>query len=274
MIGELLFIIITRCMVICDFIKTNIDAFLSILTEKIMWSISKCQIYISRIRIPNFFKKNRMIVEFFNSENLCTEYLTFEITDTTANIQKVYSDHTRNVCKQTVIYDYWSTTRDNSFSVCDKSLIECAISNYIPKDFKFYIISNSQYNINCANYRIEMVWKGLDNIFLEPKEVSFIFSPILMEITYPDIEPIQFLLSTNKYNYFLVGNILNKHFFAYFFKKYYSDKVRNKSLDTYKLFVIDYNFKRFYYTEKDEFTITQDTQLKDGIETTKFNIFQ
>lgn len=229
-----------------------------------MWIISKIQIYASYIKnyVFDLLKNdtNTIRVDFIKSGKSYS-YLIFGLVsfDRPSKIKEVSWDHSEYVFNEQSIL-----LEDNH------SIVEKIISTNIPKDFEYYIISNN-YNIHC---RIETAWKGLNNLFEEPKEVSFMFTPILMEIIYTDIEPIQFRLTTNQYNYLIVGNVLDKLFFQYFFKKYYSDKVSNKALDTYQLFVIDYACKRHIYTEKDVFTITQTKEDNESEEVVKYHIFE
>ena len=258
MFGECLFLFLLSCVSLVEMVKT----FFFFLLENIMWVISKSQIYASHVQIYvlDLFKKNtnEIRVDFIKSgKSYAHLKLGLASLEWSSKIKNVSSDNMEYVFNEETIY-----------SVNNHSIVENVISENmkIPKDFEYYIISNS-YNTHC---RIETDWKGLDNLFEEPKEVSFMFSPILLEITYPDIEPIQFLLTTKQYNYLVVGNVLDKLFFQYFFQKYYSDKVSNKPLDTYQLLVLDYTCKRHIYTEKDIFTITQ--SIESG-EVVKYHIF-
>jgi hypothetical protein len=252
MFGECLFLFLLTCVSLVEMVKT----LFFFLLENIMWIISKSQIYASHVQsyIFDLFKNNtnEIRVDFIKSGKSYA-HLKFELVS--SKIKKVSSDHMEHVLNE-----------ESILSENNHLMVENIISTSIPKDFDYYILSTN-YNIH---YRIETVWKGLDNFFEEPKEVSFMFSPILLEITYPDIEPIQFLLTTKQYNYLVVGNVLDKLFFQYFFQKYYSDKVSNKALDTYQLLVLDYACKRHIYTEKDVFTITQ--TIESG-EVVKYNIF-
>lgn len=68
---------------------------------------------------------------------------------------------------------------------------------------------------------------------------------IMFEIIIND-EPISINLSTEKYNYLIIDNIIDKHFLKYFLKKYHHN-IYNKLNDTdtdlnsYKLKIIDHN---------------------------------
>lgn len=260
MFGECLFLFLMTCLCIVEMVKT----LFFFLLEKIMWIISKIQIYASHVQnyVLDLFKNNDndfIRVDFIKSGKIYA-HLKFGL-ESSSKIKKVSSDNMEYV------FNEESILSENNHLIVEKIISE---NMTIPKDFEYYIISNS-YN---THYRIELTWKGLDNLFEEPKEVSFMFSPILMEITYPDIEPIQFLLTTKQYNYLVVGNVLDKLFFQYFFQKYYSDKVSNKPLDTYQLLVLDYACKRHIYTEKDVFTITQTKESdKELGEVVKYHIF-
>jgi hypothetical protein len=258
MFGECLFLFLLTCVSLFEMVKS----FFFFLLENIMWIISKSQIYASHLQsyVLNLFKNNDndfIRVDFIKSGKSYA-HLKF-VLESSSKIKKVSWDHTEYVFNE-----------ESILSENNHTIVEKIISENIPKDFEYYIISNS-YN---THYRIELLWKGLNNLFEEYKEVSFMFSPILLEITYPDIEPIQFLLTTKQYNYLVVGNVLDKLFFQYFFQKYYSDKVSNKVLDTYQLLVIDYACKRHIYTEKDVFTITQTKESdKELGEIVKYHIF-
>ena len=258
MFGECLFLFLLTCVSLVEMVKT----FFFFILENIMWIISKSQIYASHVQsyVLDLFKNNtnEIRVDFIKSGKSYA-HLKFELVSANlpSKIKKVSSDHMEYV------------PFEGSILSENHSVVENIISENIPSDFEYYIISNN-YNTHC---RIETEWKGLDNLFKEPIEVSFMFSPILMEITYPDIEPIQFLLTTKQYNYLVVGNVLDKLFFQYFFQKYYSDKVSNKPLDTYQLLVLDYACKRHIYTEKDVFTITQTKEDNESGEGVKYHIF-
>lgn len=235
------------------------------LIDNIMWIISKSQIYASHVQsyILDLFKNNTNVirVDFVKSGKSYT-HLKFGLVslEHPFKIKNISSDYMEYV------FNEQSILSENNHSIVE-NIISTNMNMF--KDFDYYIISNS-YN---THYRIQVIWKGLDNLFEEPNEVSFKFSPILMEITYPDIESIQFRLDTNKYNYLIVGNVLDKLFFQYFFQKYYSDKVSNKPLDTYQLLVLDYACKRHIYTEKDVFTITQTKEDNESEEVIKYHIF-
>jgi len=236
------------------------------LLDKIMWVISKSQIYASHIQNCAFdlFKENTNVIRVdFIKSGKSYDHLKLGLVSAnlSSKVKEVSSDHMEYVLNEQSILS------ENNHTIVEK-IISTNMNTF--KDFDYYIISTN-YNIHC---RIETVWKGLNNLFEEPNEVSFMFTPILMEITYPDIESIQFRLDTNQYNYLVVGNVLNKLFFQYFFQKYYSDKVSNKSLDTYQLLVLDYACKRHIYTEKDVFTITQTKESdKESGEVVKYHIF-
>lgn len=254
MIGAFLLISGLICL---SFINT-VSTFLFYLLDNVMWVISKCQIFIASIDIPNFFKTNDVIQVDFIKSNKSYDYLKITLNNTDAahkQITKISSFYIEDTFNENTI------SSEKNYSI-----VENIISNYIPKDFDYYVISTN-YNIHC---RVETVWKGLDNLFVDSEQVDFMHTPVLMEMTYPSIEPIQFQLTTKQYNYFVVGNVLNKAFFQYFFNKYYSSKVLNHPLDTYHLLVLDSCCKRHIYTEKDEFTIRK-TQDEDRV---KYHIFE
>ena len=261
MFGTCLFAIFLICISLVEMVKT----LFFFLIDNIMWVISKSQIYASHIQncVFDLFKENTNVirVDFIKSGKSCA-HLKFGLVslERPSKIKEFSWDHTEYV------FNEQSILLEDNHSIIEK-IVSTNMNTF--KDFDYYIISNN-YN---THFRIQVIWKGLDNLFEKPDEVSFKFSPILMEITYPDIDPIQFRLDTNQYNYLIVGNVLDKLFFQYFFQKYYSNKVYNKVLDTYKLLVLDYACKRHIYTEKDVFTITQTKEDNESEEVVKYHIF-
>jgi hypothetical protein len=248
-------------------LKFILDLISSFVVDTIMWVISKCQITIKQLYQKFAYKKDGDIiikVEFFNEDkNKKIEYLIFELLNSkTKGLKKVFSNFTNNnfvIEKSPAILDFYE--------------VDYSIRNQIPNDYNFLKISNN-YN---KNIRIENAWKRLENILLIPKVVDFIYKPLLINISYSkNIDPMIIELTSANYNYLIVGNVLNKYFFEYFINRYFDNLLHNLNIDAttaYNLFVIDYNFEKKNFTEKDEFIIKEVNETKDGITTTSIKIF-
>ena len=130
MFGECLFLFLLTCVSLVEMVKT----LFFFLLENIMWVISKSQIYASHVQIYvlDLFKKNtnEIRVDFIKSGKSYA-HLKF-VLESSSKFKKVSSDHMEYV------FNEGSILSENNHS-----FVENIISENIPKDFEYYIISNN-----------------------------------------------------------------------------------------------------------------------------------
>jgi hypothetical protein len=251
------------------------------LSYNIMWGISKLQIYISKI--TNCVKEiNARFKEGFINMN---NNKTIEIHFVKDNLFILYYDFIFKDNKLTRIeendYQLLNTNKKSIYTFnefCDNKINDLKL---FPDEstFDFYILSNYDNDFK-TDFKIGKNIKDIsyiyfpDNILFE--HVDKLFMPFFLEITYPNMKPISFKLKTELYNFLIVGNVLDKHFFNYFIKEYCYDELCDNEnycdfhADKYSLLVIDHNVKRHAFTEKDVFTISMTRDQDNKI---TYNIF-
>ena len=258
----------TMCVIVNDVIVTQTTLISFFLLDKIMWTVSKGQIYMNKInnlviQVKEIlqYKKNNITIEFVKNDVVLSYYHVFFEND---KLTKICGYACELLCNRNIamIHDpnglKWDDIINLKLFPSESNFDFFVLSNYKNNHLKMSKkIKDIPYIINISN-RIDK-----NECYLNWKEsVDNSYIPIFLEITYPNIKPISFQLKTEKYNFLILGNVLDKPFFNYFIKKYYSlelyhnnDNYNNYNNETYLLTVIDHNVKRHQFTEKDTFTI-------------------
>ena len=133
-------------------------------------------------------------------------------------------------------------------------------------DYDFAIYSDLKINTICENKKIFQNNQQLTEDY-EISNIQF----MLIELLVGEKKTFKITLKNEKYNFYVVGNILSKDFFTYYLKNIHADKfdLTEESIKedkiTIKIIDHDVNKIEFYLTDKNEHIIIEKTSYKLNI---------
>ena len=133
-------------------------------------------------------------------------------------------------------------------------------------DYDFAIYSDLKINTICENKKIFQNNQQLTEDY-EISNIQF----MLIELLVGEKKTFKITLKNEKYNFYVVGNILSKDFFTYYLKNIYADKfdLKEESIKedkiTIKIIDHDVNKIEFDLTDKNEHIIIEKTSYKLNI---------
>ena len=135
-----------------------------------------------------------------------------------------------------------------------------------PNDYDFAIYSDLKINTICENKKIFQNNQQLTEDY-EISNIQF----MLIELLVGEKKTFKITLKNEKYNFYVVGNILSKDFFTYYLKNIHADKfdLTEESIKedkiTIKIIDHDVNKIEFYLTDKNDHIIIEKTSYKLNI---------
>ena len=133
-------------------------------------------------------------------------------------------------------------------------------------DYDFAIYSDLKINTICENKKIFQNNQQLTEDY-EISNIQF----MLIELLVGEKKTFKITLKNEKYNFYVVGNILSKDFFTYYLKNIHADKfdLTEESIKedkiTIKIIDHDVNKIEFYLTDKNDHIIIEKTSYKLNI---------
>ena len=203
------------------------------LSLKIMESYSDCEIFYNKMKkkLNEFINSNPRIKNFVEALN--------KHKMQTRNIENIEVVKNGEIVNRITLDDFIKLHENN----------ENNENNNLQYDFVIYSDFNNNDDI-CVNKVILRNDKNYDLQNLKYCETGYKF--IMFEIIISDV-PISINLSTEKYNYLVIDNVIDKDFFKYYLKKYHHNiysKLDNIDLDSYKIKIIDHNINILEFSDK------------------------
>lgn len=196
-----------------------------------------------------FFNKMKKNIKTYIEANPELNNLFKKLNNTKPNLDNIEFIKDGDIVNKMPLINFINQYKPNSDYDLQKNTDFCIYSHYNGENEPINKIIIKDYENFTKKYLHSKENNLSDNEWLEP-EVGYKF--IMFEILINEI-PISINLTTEKYNYLIINNIIDIYFIKYFLKKYHHNiyhKLNENDIQLYKIKIIDHNINVLEFSNK------------------------